>query len=132
MGAAAGFICRACGARFMVSEGGGFVFDLLHCDTCGAERHVSHQELGDIHFAYVKGLPGPYAVSRMDLDSRIKQNYPGKALTRDEYRVAAERSLEPCGCGGRFAYDAPVRCPQCRSTRETWDADPSAGYAFYD
>jgi hypothetical protein len=93
MGAASGFICRACGARFMISEGGGFRFDLLHCDACGAEQRVTHEELGDIHLAYVKGLPGPYSVSRMKLDAWFKQNYPGETLTREKYRVAVEGTL---------------------------------------
>lgn len=35
MGSADGYICRTCGARFQVRSGGGFFFDLLHCDACG-------------------------------------------------------------------------------------------------
>ncbi len=32
-------ICE-CGHRFNISVGGGFVFDLLYCDRCGAEKVV--------------------------------------------------------------------------------------------
>lgn len=116
----------------MSSYGGGFFFDLLHCGTCGAERHVGHDEVGDIHLAFVKGLPGPYAVSRMELDWQIKRDYEGEPLTRDEYRAAAEATLEPCACGGRFSYEAEPRCPACRSTREQWEPDPQAGHLTYD
>jgi hypothetical protein len=46
MGSATGYICRTCGTRFRIRSGGGFVFDLLHCDTCGEAKSVGHQELG--------------------------------------------------------------------------------------
>jgi hypothetical protein len=116
----------------MARGGGGFFFDLLHCDACGATESVSHQDLGDMHLGFVKGLPGPYAVSRMRLDEEIKATYQGEPLTRDEYHAAAEATLEPCACGGHFRYDAPARCPECRSTGDQWDDDPHGGHAFYD
>ena len=58
MGSASGYICRTCGARFQVRSGGGFFFDLLHCDTCGEAKSVGHQELGDIHLRFVKASRG--------------------------------------------------------------------------
>jgi hypothetical protein len=37
---------------------------------------------------------------------------------RSEYEGRAEALLKPCDhCGGRYAFDALPRCPQCRSTR---------------
>ena len=132
MGSASGYICRACGRHFVARSGGGFFFDLLHCDTCGATRSVTHQALGDIHLGYVKGLPGPYAVARAGLDRQIKETYPGRPLTRREYRAAAEATLDRCACGGRFRYDAPARCPGCRATAEHWDEDPRGGHMHYD
>jgi len=123
MGSASSFICRACGTHFMAMDGGGFMFDLLHCDTCGTTKSVSHQELGDIHLGFVKGLPGPYALARAGMDRRIQAEYPGRMLTRDEYHAEAEATLGRCGCGGTFRYDAPARCPGCRSTAEHWDED---------
>jgi len=116
----------------MAKGGGGFFFDLLHCDTCGSTRSVGHEELGDIHLRFVKGLPGPYAVSRMAMDRRIQREYPGEPLTRDEYHAAAEATVDACGCGGRFRYDAPARCPGCRSTSDQWERDPKAPHMFYD
>lgn len=132
MGSRTGNVCRDCGTRFLVTEGGGFFFDELHCEACGGTRGISHQELGDLHLAFVKGLPGPYAMARMELDRRIKAEYPGAPLSRDEYHAAAEATLERCGCGGRYRYDAPARCPTCRSTQDRWDPDPSAGGMHYD
>lgn len=80
----------------------------------------------------MKGLGRPYAVARAAMDRRIQSDYPGEPLSRDEYHAAAEATLDPCPCGGRFRYDAPARCPTCGSTSEMWDWDPSAGTAMYD
>lgn len=132
MGSMSGHICTACGTRFSARWGGGFLFDLLHCDACGRAQSVAHQELGDIHLRFVKGLGRPYAVCRWEMDRRIQDEYPGEPLTRDEYHAAAEATLEPCPCGGRFRYDAPPRCPSCGSTSEAWVKDPEAGVMLYD
>jgi len=115
-----------------VRQGGGFFFDLLHCDACGRDQSVGHQELGDIHLRFVKGLGRPYAVCRMAMDRRIQEEYPGEPLDRDEYHAAAEATLEPCPCGGQFRYDAPPRCPTCRSTSKSWKVDRTAPTVLYD
>ena len=60
MGHETSHLCRSCGTRFSVGEGGGFFYDELHCDACGAVTSVRHQNLGDIHLRYVKGLGMPY------------------------------------------------------------------------
>ncbi len=132
MGSTTGYICRTCHSKFKVSNGGGFFFDLLHCDACGEAKSVSHQDLGDIHLRFVKGLPGPYAVARAAMDRRIQREYPGTPPSRADYHAAAEATLEPCSCGGRFRYDAPARCPTCRSLPEKWKRDPSVGGVLYD
>ena len=132
LGSSRGYICRSCDTHFIVDHGGGFFFDKLHCDQCGRATNVGHRDLGDIHLRYVKGLGMPYAVARAAMDARIQAEYQGEPLSQDEYYAAAEATLDPCPCGGRFRYDAPPRCPTCRSTDEQWDTDPEAGSAFYD
>ena len=132
MGSATSYICKSCGTRFMARDGGGFFFDLLHCDACGATKSIGHGELGDVHLGFVKGLPGPYAVARAGMDRKIQAEYPGRALTRDEYHAAAEAKVGGCECGGRFTYDAPARCPGCRSTDDQWDEDPDGRIVMYD
>jgi len=47
MGSQTGYKCQACGTRFEAEEGGGFFFDLLHCDRCGAARSVAHRDMGE-------------------------------------------------------------------------------------
>ena len=132
MGSISGHICTTCGEHFRVRDGGGFFSDMLHCDQCGRARSVSHEDLGDIHLRFVKGLSTPYAMARARLDREIQATYPGKPLSRAEYHAAAEATLDACACGGRFRYDAPPRCPGCRSTSEAWTADPAAGRIHVD
>ena len=132
MGSASGFVCNRCGTAFTVQTGGGFFFDLLHCEACGRSRSVSHKDLGDIHLRFVKGLGGPYAVARMAMDRRIQAEYQGEPIDRDEYHALAEASLEPCGCGGRFRYNAEPRCPACRSDSRDWEPDAKARSVLYD
>ena len=132
LGSSAGYRCRRCGTEFGARDGGGFWFDLLHCDACGRDRDVAHRDLGDIHLAFVKGLPGPYAVSRMAIDNQIKATFTGTPLDREAYHAAAEATLEPCECGGSFRYDAPARCPTCRSTAEEWEHDQRTSVMLYD
>ena len=67
-----------------------------------------------------------------EMDRRIQAEYQGEPLNRDEYHAVAEATLEACPCGGHFRYDAPARCPTCRSTSELWDQDPNAGGSHYD
>ena len=76
MGSMTGHICRACGTKFGVRDGGGFFFDLLHCDACGGAS-VGHRELGDIHLRFIKGLDHPYALARAEMDGRIQGSIPG-------------------------------------------------------
>ncbi len=116
----------------MVRNGGGFFFDLLHCDACGESKGISHESLGDIHLRFIKGLLRPYAVARAAMNERIRQEFQGEPLDRVGYHEAAELTLEPCACGGHFRYDAPARCPKCRSTSENWVRDRAARGMHYD
>ena len=112
--------CQACGTSFVIQEGGGSFFDLLHCDRCGRGRSVGHDEMGDIHLGYIKGLDRPYSIVRAESDEQIRREYPGEAITENEYRAAVEQLVGSCDCGGLFRYDAPSRCPGCGSTGEQW------------
>jgi hypothetical protein len=130
MGSSAGMICKNCGHHFVVDEGGGFFFHLLRCDRCGRTKNIGFAELGDLHSAYLKGLPGPYAIISRQHDLQVKAEYPGPALSEPGYRAAIESSLKRHNCGGWFRFDAPPRCPKCRSTE--MEQDPDAPMSMYD
>jgi len=80
--------CNNCGATFETSEGGGFRFELLHCEVCGKEKSASLERFG--------GIRAPRSGKR--------------------YQQRMEKAAGACDCGGHFRMNAPSRCPVCRST----------------
>jgi hypothetical protein len=109
--------CLDCGESFTVDDGGGFCFHLLRCDRCGVERSVGFEELGLTHIRYLKGLSGPYCIASMEHDEWVRKNAPVEPLSEGEYHKSIEEQAGSCRCGGRYALDAPPRCPKCRSAR---------------
>jgi hypothetical protein len=83
--------CKQCGTVSNVAVGGGFNFDMLHCEVCG----------------------------RASARERLKKLEVGGDL---------EAPWGRCDCGGELSYDAPPRCPQCRST----DLGAIGNYINYD
>jgi hypothetical protein len=130
MGQSLGVICNACGVRFRVSDGGGFVFHLLHCDRCGTERSIGFDEIGEPHLRYLKGLKVPYAMATADHDLHVEKHYRGEPITEAEYHRIVEDLCGECECGGSFRFDAPARCPECGSADHR--RDPEAGVVMYD
>ena len=109
--------CLDCGTRFAVKHGGGFRFHLLLCDTCGETKRLDFEELGLIHLRYLKGLSVPYCVASSGHDRYVKEHLDLEPLAEDDYYREVEAFAGACPCGGRFTFDAPTRCPRCRSTR---------------
>lgn len=72
MGSSTRVSCRKCRHHLFVQEGGGFSFHLLHCDRCGRTKSVNFTALGNLHAAYLKGLPGPYAMASWQHDLQAK------------------------------------------------------------
>lgn len=105
MGYSEGVICTACGHRFIRSEGGGFAFDLLHCDRCGRERRVPREQV------------------------RTRGRRP-VTTAEDPSLSIEERLAGRCPCGGQFRLDAPARCPKCRS--DEYQSDPEGYQVMYD
>lgn len=108
--------CKECGSSFEVSEGGGFTFHLLRCDLCANTKTISFKEIGEPHYAFLKGLKVPYSIATKDSDRHIQKAYSGKPLSREDYYAAVEKVAGQCRCGGSFKMDAEPRCPHCRST----------------
>ena len=120
--------CKECGKRFRVREGGGFTFHLLHCNKCGNERSIGFEKLGEIHYRYLKGLSGPYSVATSSSDRLIQQNFTGTPLSEEEYQASVENIVGKCKCGGQFEFNAPLRCPKCKSTNLNVDLEKPSLY----
>ena len=106
MGMAYDATCQQCGHRFEVSEGGGFVFHMLHCEKRGKTKTISFDQ---VRQACYKG--GRQEVSGHDTD-------------------VAEALAGNCRCRGSYLVDAPARCPKCRSS--DFERDPDGGMLMYD
>jgi predicted RNA-binding Zn-ribbon protein involved in translation (DUF1610 family) len=130
MGKTYGAICDTCGHRFEAREGGGFFFHVLHCDTCGEEKIIPFDELGETRLRYIKGHPDPHSKSTRSLDKFVQKNYPDAPLSEDEYFAIVEEVAGDHACGGHFTLEAPARCPRCGSTNLR--ADPDAPAVPYD
>lgn len=122
--------CAQCGHKFSINEGEGFFFHLLHCDSCGEEISVGFDEIGEAHVRYLKRLPGPYCVASSEFDKYMRDNYLGEPLSEEEYHIIVEQITGACSCGGSFKFDAPPRCPKCRSTKLEYD--PRGSSLMYD
>jgi hypothetical protein len=116
-------ICNDCGAKFQVDEGGGFSFHLLKCDKCGESKSLSFDNLGEIHKRYIKGLSVPYSMATKEKDEYIQKNYPGEPITQQEYHKEVEKIAGNCKCGGQYKFNAPARCPNCKSANIVRDPD---------
>jgi hypothetical protein len=72
---------------------------------------VEYEAIWDTYLAMLKGVK-PLMPEPNGADWRT---YPGKPITMDEYRRRVEAKAGACPCGGRFTFDAPLRCPACGS-----------------
>jgi hypothetical protein len=111
--------CNDCQEVFEGSEGGGFYFYLLRCDRCGETRAIGFDEIGETHLQYLKGLPGPYCIASSETDEDVRESFTVEPITEEQYHKAVERLAGKCQCEGQFRFDAPVRCPRCRSSQIT-------------
>lgn len=130
MGWSEGVTCSKCGKEFTISVGGGFQFHLLHCEKCGREKSISFGEIGETHLQYLKGLDVPYSIPTAESDRTIQENYEGDPITKEEYYRRVVAMLGNCDCGGEFSFDAPPRCPKCRSTE--FKPRPGGELIMYD
>ena len=128
MGETTEALCNECGHSFSVSNGGGFTFHLLRCNQCGETKPVLFEEIADLHFRYLKGLPGPYSVVTSGRDEWIKEDYDGEPISEEEYYRGVEEFAGGCDCKGEYRMEAPPRCPKCYSSNIEGDE----GSEFFD
>ena len=84
--------------------------------TVARLKVLKKTSLGNIHLRYLKGLPGPYSVATADYDREAQRNYPGEALSREDYESKVEEFAGKCGCGRQYKFNALPRCPKCKSS----------------
>jgi hypothetical protein len=86
-----------CGVRWRQSVGGGFLFHLLHCDRCGAERRIRFDEIEDENLRRRKGLAGRWkvATAEADADADIKRSSPG-GLSVTRRTTGSSRTASAC------------------------------------
>ena len=99
-------------------------------EKCGKEKEIGFDEIGEPHKKYIKGLSVPYSGATSEWDEDIQKNYPGEPISEEEYHREVEKIVGNCKCGGGFKFDAPPRCPKCKSTE--FEDDPSLGGVLYD
>ena len=87
----------------------------LRCDKCGGGKEIAFEEIGEPHRRFVKGLSVPYSGVTAAEDREIQDNYSGEPLSEEEYHREVEKIVGGCDRGGRFKFDAPVRCSKCKS-----------------
>ena len=85
--------CKECGLEFDVNDGGGFLVRQLRCEVCGREKLVGLDEIEQAHKALMERL-----------------------ITEEEYQLKVEEKAGRCKCGGHHRFNAPIRCPKCKST----------------
>jgi len=98
--------CRNCGNTFTSRYGGGFSFVDVRCDKCGKEKTAPNKVLNMLCLVIN--------------EDKFKIN--------EEINLEIEAAIGRCECGGRFSINAPVRCPQCKST----DIEEGPGVILYD
>jgi len=108
--------CNKCGIKFSVREGGGFLFHLLLCNTCGQEKSIRFSKIGELHLQFIKGLGRPYCAFSSASDENIQEYYPGLPITEEEYYAKVEEIVGDCECGGTYTFNALPRCPECYSS----------------
>jgi len=109
--------CHDCGEKFTADDGGGFIFHLVRCDKCGKTRSISHDELGELHVRYVKGLHIPFSIATSKADKKIQKHPTIDVISEAEYNKGIEAFAGKCGCRGKFKLNAPIRCSKCHSKR---------------
>ena len=104
--------CLDCGEAFEVKHGGGFNFFLVRCDTCGKTRSVSFNNL-----SYLEASGKSPGIASAERDGDERKQAPVEPVSEGERNRRIEAVVGRCRCRGKYASDAPPRCPTCRSTR---------------
>lgn len=119
--------CNDCNHRFDVNEGGGFSFEMLHCEACGKPKSMAFDQFKETRSSYLRSFAN--TGNMKVVDKNMRDDSDGKPIPEPEYQKAVELLAGSCSCGGRFTFAAQSRCPMCKSTNHT---DTMEGSLCYD
>jgi predicted Zn-ribbon and HTH transcriptional regulator len=110
--------CKSCGHAFSYDDGGGFFFMLL---PCGRTKSIGNDDMGKLQLRFQKGLALKSQADRrargLPADEEAVEQFAHlEPLSAEDYFAAVEKKAGKCRCGGNLRFDAPPRCPRCRST----------------
>jgi hypothetical protein len=109
--------CLDCSHQFTDSEGGGFQFGLVHCESCGQSKSISHEKVEGVAHRLFRMMKEQAHALGQPFDDYANQA-PLHVLApkaEAEYQRAVEATVGRCSCGGRLVTTTPTRCPQCKS-----------------
>jgi hypothetical protein len=104
-------VCKSCQHIFPAEEGGCISFELLRCRKCGRAKEVLYEDIWDTYLALLKGMQPELP----ELNGADWRTFSGEPITNREYRRRVVAKAGVCSCGGRFSFNAPLRCPSCGS-----------------
>ncbi len=107
--------CLDCGEAFRVRQGGSFTSHLLRCDACGKTRLVHLKESHQLRSRHGQGCLDEEISRESGRHSEESDSAGIEPVTEADYRQELESLVGTCECGGRHTFDAPARCPSCRS-----------------
>ena len=109
--------CLECGEAFTVSAGGGFSFHLVRCEACGETKSIGTDEIEPLLASYQSDLlMRCYTAGSVAQDYYAKKHWDPDKAAEEKYKRSVEDFSGDCACGGKFTFDAPLRCPACHST----------------
>jgi hypothetical protein len=102
--------CFDCDSVFYHESGGGFGFHSLDCDKCGKHKLLDFSKLRDIQRRHFHKHPAGCGTTWL----YVREVNLGN--NQDTYYTEVERAAGNCECEGKYRFNAPTRCPKCKST----------------
>ncbi len=97
---------------------------IVNCPGCKADIELPqdflyHAAFIQRSYLYCEACPSTLRLEAADstLQSLVGAKHPWTLAYRE--RRLVESKLKPCACGGRYGFENPPRCPQCRASWAT-------------
>jgi hypothetical protein len=94
---------------------------IVNCPSCQKDidlpqPYLVHAAFTNRGFLYCERCPNTLTIEATDpeLAKVVGAKHPWTLSYRERRQV--ESKLKPCPCQGRFGFDNPPRCPECRAS----------------